>query len=194
MRCLTAEQVFDLLAPLKFSVSDENRWYRRELVFLEPLASKQDRISASPPADPRRLPYFIQAINAWLPSGRGRLLWIQHWEVGNPYNSEALVSAARAGLGEGRSIDEAPGHLFDVHPYGNLDIAEISNEHKHELGLLVGFVSLLLLEACDGWLLAEGCTDRIEFWEGNVLFHSQDAARMTDAAALFTQYDCAQMR
>ena len=44
-------------------------------------------------------------------------------------------------LGESRSLEEAPGHYFDEHPYANLDVTELTAAHRHELGLLVGFVS-----------------------------------------------------
>ncbi len=190
MRCLTAEEVVSMYGPVGFSVSDKHRWYRRELVLNSELASRQVRISASPPPILGTLAPFIQELNRWLPTERSRLFWVSHWELGNPHNSEALVRAARLGAGEPRSFDEAPGHYFDAHPYENLDVTETTPEHNYELGLLIGLVSMLLIESSDGWLLAEGCTDRVEFWEGNVLFHSEDRAKIVDADALLRRFDC----
>jgi hypothetical protein len=154
------------------------------------LASRQERLSAGPPAILTVLAPFIQQLNRWLPSERARVLWVDHWEKGNPHNSQALLQAARLSVGETRSFDEAPGYFFDVHPYDNLDVQETSPEHNYELGLLVGILSLFLVEASDGWLLAEGCTDRIEFWEGNVLFHSDDLAKMRKADKLLRAFGC----
>ncbi len=190
MRCLTAEEVVSLYGPIGFSVSDENRWYRRELVLQSERASRQVRVSASPPTILGALAPFIQELNRWLPTERSRLFWVSHWQSGNPHDSEAFVRAARQGAGEPRSLDEAPGHYFGAHPYENLDITETTPEHNCELGVLIGLVSMLLIESSDGWLLAEGCTDRVEFWEGNVLFHSEDREKIGEADALLKSYGC----
>jgi hypothetical protein len=41
----------------------------------------------------------------------------------------------------------------------------------------------------DGWLIAADA-DRIEFWEGNIFFYSQDTARLAAAEALMSEFEC----
>ncbi len=195
MRCVTAEEALALWGPLGFKVNDEQRWYRRELVLDRGAEKRQARRDASPPSDPRSLPAFIMAANRWLSVEPGaRLLWVQHWEWGNPYDSEAFVRAALLGAAEPRSFDEAPGCLFDPHPYENLDFTEMAPEHTRELGFLVGLMSMLIVTGSDGWLLAEGSTDRVEVWEGNILFYSDDAKSLERAKSLLRSFDCPKMK
>jgi hypothetical protein len=47
-----------------------------------------------------------------------------------------------------------------------------------------------MIDGWDGWLIAEGSADRIEFWEGNLYFYSKDKSRLAEAEALMTEYDC----
>ncbi|MCW5749247.1 MAG: hypothetical protein KIT36_23860, partial [Alphaproteobacteria bacterium] len=94
------------------------------------------------------------------------MLWIDYWNNDFP-SAYALFVAARVGLGETRSLSEAPGHYFDPHPYGERDQTRISQEQARETGILVGLTSLLMINGWDGWLVAADSSDRIEFWEGN---------------------------
>jgi hypothetical protein len=100
---------------------------------------------------------------------------------------------ARAGLGEVRSISDAPGHLFDAFAYHERDQLRISDEQGRQVGLLVGLITLLVLSAWDGWLVSDDTTQRIEFWEGNVFFHDAEGSRLNDAKLLMTQYECSQV-
>jgi hypothetical protein len=89
-----------------------------------------------------------------------------------------------------RSLSEAPGHYFDPYPYNERDQAKISPEQARQTGILIGLMSLLMIGGWDAWLVAEGSSDRIEFWEGNIFFHSSEAARTADAESLMDQFNC----
>lgn len=58
------------------------------------------------------------------------------------------------------------------------------------MGLLEGFTTMILMTSSDGWLIAEGCIDRIEFWEGNIFFHSKEAKQIERANALLDGFGC----
>jgi hypothetical protein len=131
----------------------------------------------------------MEALNRWLPSHRHRLLWVDHWDLHYP-NTHGLFVAARAGLGETRSLSETPGHYFAPYPYEEQDQTKISPEHAQELGILIGLMSLLMMNDWDGWLVADGCSDRIEFWEGYFFFHSSEPARLAEAEAIISHFGC----
>ncbi|MDB5480277.1 MAG: hypothetical protein JWO83_1330 [Caulobacteraceae bacterium] len=169
----------------------EHAWYRRALVLEDSLALGQRRVASKPPPQASHLIGFIEAANRWLESGRARPLWVDHWEqVGTLHNTETFVLAARAGLGETRSLEEAPGHLFGSHAYGELDLLEIAEEQKRDVGILFGLASMMIIDGADGWLIAQGGSDRFEFWEGNVFFHSANASKLDAARKLCCEFDC----
>jgi hypothetical protein len=89
-----------------------------------------------------------------------------------------------------RSPSEAPGHYFDPFPYHECDQTKIPPEQARQTGILVGLMSLIMIGDWDGWLVAEGSSDRIEFWEGNLFFYSSDSSRLADAKALMIEFDC----
>ena len=51
-------------------------------------------------------------------------------------------------------------------------------------------MSLMMINGWDGWLVADGSSDRIEFWEGNIFFYSNEKSRLTIANSLMDQFDC----
>jgi len=193
MRCVSPAEAFDLLDLPDFSVSDEHRWYRRALVLRTDIAVTQKRLDAGAPTGAWQLPYFADAVSRWFPSETKRLLWIAHWQESTHHFGSSFVTAARRGLGESRSIDEAPGHVFAPHPYAELDQAELSVEHQTEAGLLAGFLCQLIVSGSDGWLVADGCNDRFEIWEGNVIFYSANSEKIAEAKDIFKAFNCGKM-
>jgi hypothetical protein len=121
------------------------------------------------------------------------MLWIDHWDDHFP-STHALFIAARSGLGDTRSLSEAPGNYFDPFPYDERDQLRISAEQGHETGILIGLMSLLMMNGWDGWLVAEGSVDRIEFWEGSFFFYSAERARLVDAKSLMKEFKCPQLK
>jgi hypothetical protein len=189
MRCITPTDVSAILGPSGFSVSLEHGWYRRGLVLEESQARRQTRIGGRPTIDPVLLAQFALSMVRWLPTARHRMLWIDHWDSDYPAVSE-LFNAARAGMNETRSISAAPGHLFDPHPYDQEDQTEIPPEQAKQVGVLVGLMALIMIGGWDAWLVANGSIDRVEFWEGNIFFHTSDPVAHARAAALLTQFKC----
>lgn len=190
MRCLSPEQTKEIFGGAGFGVSLEHTDYRRELVLDLPNGERQYRIAANLPPHASGLTPFLAAANRWLPTDRARLLWIGHWCSIPADDPAPLVEAARRSLGELRSLEEAPGHLFGAHPYDQAIETRISADHSNDLGLLVGLTILLVLSGSDGWLIAQGSQDRIEFWESHIFFHSTDEARMAEACDLLTTFGC----
>ncbi len=187
MRCLTPPETLEIFAITGFVVVEG--FYRVELALDQDLARRQSRLGCRPPADILHVSRFLAAVNRWLPNQRRRLLWLSHEQADYPGAMPALA-LIRASLGEAREVRAAPGHLFDALDYAEEDQTEVSADLARQTGVLAGMMMLILSEACDGWLLAEGCNDRIEFWEGNLFFHSADTARMEEADAMIRTYDC----
>ena len=183
MRCLTAREVEEAFGGLGFRVSFEHAWYRIAL-YLKGI--QQYRTGCHPSSDLQALRQDIVQLNRWLPSNRGRLLWVDHSDSMYP-SVESTFLAVKAGLGEQRSLDEAPGHYFDAFPWDEEDQTAISPEQANETDVLIGLTSLMMVGAWDGWLIASDCGDRIEFWESNLFFHSADQRRMAAAEELIAE-------
>jgi hypothetical protein len=83
-----------------------------------------------------------------------------------------------------------PGLYFGPYPYDEQDQTKISAEQVRQTGALIGFMLLLMIGGWHAWLIADGSFDRIEFWEGNILFHSNERARVADTNSLMDQFDC----
>lgn len=189
MQCLTLEDAEALLSRDGFAIVSKPDWKRPALVLKPAFAARQTRIGrrAAPAAD--RLLEFVDAANSWLPSKTRRLLWIENWETNYPNTYPAFV-AMRGGLGEQRSLFEAPGHLFDAFPYDERDQLMRTREHDQEAGILVGLLSLVVIGGWDGRLIASGSTDQVEFWEGNIYFYATERSRLANAVALLDGFGC----
>lgn len=145
-----------------------------------------DRLGARPPGDIAVLPDFIRELNRWLSPDGERLLWIDHWEGFD----HAIVAVIRAGLGEARVFDEAPGYLFDAQNWSVEDQLEVSTEMARNMGELIGLAALVMMTRSDGWLLSPDSADRIEFWEGNFFFYSQNPDQIIRAYTIVDQFGC----
>ena len=185
MRCLSPEDVPGLLGAAGFDVSLDQQWYRVALTLDAKIAGAQARVGASPPDDPRRLRSFLEATNRWLPSGTGRVLWIDHFETAIRGDDRFLL-AMRRGFGDERELADAPGHCFDRQLWHEEDQLLVTEEHAAALSVLVGIATVLLTTGSDGWLVAHGAADRIEFWEGNIFFHSAETHRLAEATELLS--------
>jgi hypothetical protein len=174
-----------------FSVTSNPDLYRVALVLEPKIAARQIRIGGRPTPDVGRLAQFAEALNRWLPPNVHRLLWVDHWANYFPSTYDLFI-AARIGLGEKRSLSETPGHYFGPYPYEERDQTNISSEHAQQTGILVGLMSLIMIDGWDGWLVAHGSADRIEFWEGNIFFYSSEKSRLADAKSLMDEFNCPQ--
>jgi hypothetical protein len=66
----------------------------------------------------------------------------------------------------------------------------MSQEHNREIGLLFGLMILIMSSHWSGNLVAKDCTDFIEFWEGNLFFHSANSKKLAEAKELLKTWEC----
>jgi hypothetical protein len=189
MRCITSSEVTELFGKDGFSVISNRELWRFGLALDDKIHVRQKRVSGHPSTEVDRLADFAEALNRWLPTGRRRLLWLSHWGEVRRGDRE-LFDAVRRGLGEHRPIVDAPGHYFDAHDYDDQDQTGMSREQWRDVGLIVGLTSIVMINGWDAWLIAEGCKDRIEFWEGNLFLYSSDKERLARAEELLKGFNC----
>jgi len=190
MRCLSPAEASAIFGPSGFTVMSDDG-YRSALALEPKLASRQVRVAAEQPEDFGRVAAFVRAVNRWLPSHRPRLLWVDHWDTGQFGGFEtAMVSAAWRGLGEQRSLVEAPGLYLGGQDWDEQDQTQVTAAQAESLGLLVGVVAMMMITGSDGWLISEGGVDRVEFWEGNFFFHSGDAGQIARANEIVDEFRC----
>lgn len=189
MRCLTPNEALSLFGRIGFSITPNPRLNRMALVLDPKITSQQTRVGGRPTTGANRLAHFAEAVNRWHSTNTHRLLWVDHWNSDFPSTYE-LFMAARAGLGETRSLADAPGHYFVPLPYDERDQIKIPPEQAKQTGILIGLMSLMMINGWDGWLIANGNSDRIEFWEGNIFFYSNEKSRLADANSLMDQFHC----
>jgi hypothetical protein len=190
MRCVSPQEAEALFGHLGFSVSLEHAWYRSALILDQARAIGQRRIAAEQPSDFDQIRYLIRDLNKWLPPNRERLLWVDHWEEGIFGFDHAMAATTWRGLGETRTLSEAPGILFDAQNWNEEDQLEIDPVQKHARSLMLGLVSLLMMTDSDGWLISADSLDRIEFWEGNFFFHSKNKTQLKLANNIVDRYGC----
>jgi hypothetical protein len=187
MRGLTAQETQEILGEYGFRIDQNESWYRLGLVLDTVSASAQMRVDACPSAKPSRILGFAEAANRWLCPNKRRILWIEHYETAFPSPYDVFI-ATRRGLGEVRSLVEAPGHSFEAHPYDQTDQIDMGKDQEHEANIIAGLSTLILVGGWDGWLIAEGDTDRIGFWEGFIYFYSSSAAQIDRAQLLINEF------
>lgn len=190
MLCLSAVEIEAILSDPKFTVALEDEWYRSALVLDPAVAAQQTRVAAEQPSDIAGVAHFVGTLNRWLPSNKARVLWVDHWERGIYGFGNVIVSAAWRGLGESRPLDKACGLFLESQDWDEQDQVEVSPVHAEALGMLAGLITMLMMTQSDGWLVSEGCADRIEFWEGHFFFHSADAGQIRRANEIVDAFGC----
>ena len=145
----------------------------------EPVARQQNRLSSGAPGDVSRLAACCESLIRWLPEFTSRMLWIIDAPRGLN-SARAGLNAVRRGVGEMRPLEDTPFHCTSRHSW-TWDQLEISPDQSEDEELLVTLISLVMGCGWDGWLLADASLDAIEFWEGNVLFYSDNKQKIDDA-------------
>lgn len=189
MKCITSRELQDLFGQFGFSVTANPPMHRAALTLEHEIASQQIRIGGRLVPVVNQLSLFAEAVNRWHAPNQSRLLWIDHWTNDFP-NAYEIFVAARKGLGETRSLSDAPGHYFDPFPYNKRDQLSISDEQIHQIGILLGLMTLVVINGWDGWLIASDSSERIEFWEGNIFFYSARRSRISAAETLLDDFGC----
>jgi hypothetical protein len=189
MKFLTPDQTLEIFKDSGFMVSTEEAWYRIELGLSHEIAKGQKSVSYSSPPSSINSVAFAQALNTWFGLNTSRLLWVSHWSSDFPSLGNIFLLTRQA-LGENRSLSEVPGHLFPPLRYGDEDISALPANESQEISLLSSMVALVILSDWDGWLVSQGSTNRIEFLEGNILFHSNDSKMLRKAEEIMDTYRC----
>ncbi len=177
MRCFSGEEVRHSLSSTSLSIGETGR---------VGISGKMDRVEGRPEGDVGSLGSDLDSIFRWLPPKTGRLFCVGDWGFGALAQPYSFVMAARQSVGETRPLLDAPVHQFPSLSW-TWDALEESQEERRETGLLAG---LAISTMCFGWdalLVAEGCLDVIEFWEGNILFYSREAEKLEEARALLRE-------
>jgi len=187
---LAPPDVEALFGDAGFSASQPLGGGRPQLILDPRIGGRQRRVGARPPLDVGGLLYFVGALNRWLPANQPRLLWISDWSSPRVETDDDFVLAARRGFGEVRAFSEAPGHYFEVQPWDEQDQADATRHLSAALSALAGLASMMMITGSDGWLIAGGTSDRIEFWEGNLFLYAEAPARLREAEALLEAFQC----
>ncbi|TDT76896.1 hypothetical protein BDE40_0168 [Litoreibacter halocynthiae] len=188
MKSLNITEAIKYLGEDKYAVSLENAWYRRLLHRVGDGADKSERIGRLFDPSPFQLPNVFLSMADWLPKNSHRLLWIDHFEDGFPSQKHQFLNV----LGEGLASDhlvENPAILLGPLSDDLMDQTAGKYEQNVEAEALVVLCTLLSVGGWDAKLLTNGSTDYVEFWEGNVLFYSENTEALNRATKIFDLYD-----
>ncbi len=186
---LTAQETIERFGGNGFYFDISEEWYRIALGLDHPQVDMQRRVGGRPTEKTRTLVWLAHQLINWLPGSSSRLLWVSHWE-NHFLDFGDVMLATRRGLGEARSPSETPGHYFEALPFDELDCLALSSEQTAEINQLCGLISLMMLAGWDGWLISGDGIDRVEFFEGNIFFHSADPKRLKAAERLMKDANC----
>lgn len=186
MRCLNPEQAGDLLSHSEFSIR-RSELGNYVIEPLEDLSARSLRFACQPPSDTRIFSDFLVAINHWLPTNTFRIIWVNDWSQIYPTLYPAIC-AVRVGEGDSRDISSAPGFYFGKYDYSEEDQPVIQESHAKEVGLLIGLISLFIIERWSVVLISGDSSDWVEFWEGNIVFRSVNRENMLLARRIGAKY------
>ena len=178
MRFLSPEQAGDILGAQYLRRTEAGEFA------LSHIMAQQPRLAAGPTKHVERLGDFAEALLRWLPDNTGRLLWLTNWGsiYGNPCKG---LEVLRLGLGERRDLSVAPSMYAEPHSW-TWDPEDMTPAQVDDAGLLIAVLFMIMGAGWDAWLLADGTTDAVEFWEGNVLFYSHSPERLKAARKLLS--------
>ncbi|WP_299938031.1 hypothetical protein [uncultured Pelagimonas sp.] len=188
MKLLNIAEATDYLGEDKYAVSLENAWYRRLLYRVGDSVSKSERVARFFDPSPTQLSHVFLSMADWLPSNSNRLLWVEHSEDSFPSQKKHFLKV----LGEDLETDhlvENPAILLGPLPSDLLDQLSGTVEQNAEAELLISLCTFLTVGGWDAKLLTTGSTDYIEFWEGNVLFHSESTEALIRATQILDYFD-----
>lgn len=182
MKTMSPLECAALLEDTAFSISEDGR--------LVPRASFSQllRVEAHPNGPVASVGDFIESVIRWLPDNSGRLIWASNWAGSYPLGSGVeLVLAARRSCHETRTLVEAPAHCFSPCEW-TWDQVATTDQQALEGSQLVGILACVMSNGWDAWMLSDGTTDCVEFWEGNLLFYSASAEKRAQAKRLLENF------
>ena len=188
MICLTADEVKARLLLPAFRISKAGYGNAAYITLDDAVVQAQNRLCCRPTVTPSRIIGLINAINQWLPTSSSRLLWVNAWSCFYP-SLYAAFHAIRVSAGESRRIEDAAGHFFPDHNYGIDDQLEVSDKQSTDVALLIGLISIILMEEWIAILISEQRGDMVEFWEGNIIFSSASVNNIARARKIASEFN-----
>ncbi len=187
MKSLSIAETLTYLGEDKYAVSMENAWYRRLLYRTDIGSGDIQRAARFLDTGPSMLPLIFLAIANWLPRSSHLLLWIDHYSDSFPSTIRHFLDIVGDGLADSHLV-ENPGILLGPLSSDLLDQMAGTSEQDTEAEAIVSLCTLLSLGAWDAKLLVTDSTDYVEFWEGNVLFYSEDQNSLVRANEIFNYW------
>lgn len=133
---------------------------------------------------PSGLVWFLTHSVNWLPTDSNALLWVDYLEISYPSVVPVLWK-----LLECHPHDSPFGIYFQKFGYDILDSFEAhKSDSSKNLEDLISLLILVVVSESPARLIACAGPEFIEFWEGNIFFHSTDPTRLAKADNLFAQY------
>jgi len=189
MQFLDPEQTLKRFSCRLSGIDETNAWYRKQLIFKDDFIRFKRRVVGGSPSG-MSYTAFVHALMDWLPGDGSRLLWVSHAEDGLHGYSE-VFDVLRRGLGADRSLNDQPAIVFRPAPWHEFDTQALAAHDQTYLNMACGLISMVHLGAWDGWLFDEAGEDLVEFWEGNVFFHSRKADSIREAVEILRRFNCA---
>lgn len=149
------------------------------------------RVDGGLPRNTAQLGYYIEDSIYWLRPNTDRLLWLTS-AGGPPVPFFGAFRAMSVGVGATTELVAKPICYFDPQSWIS-DPGATTTADLGEMEVLVGMLILIVVGQWDAWLLSSKTTDAVEFWEGNVLFHSSEKQRMTEARKMQRRYKVSRM-
>jgi hypothetical protein len=187
VKSLNITETIEYLGEDKFAVSLENPEYRRLLHRIGCGSDKSERIGRFLNPDPLQLSNVFLSVANWLPHSTHRLLWIDHFSDGFPSQNRHFLNV----LGNDLPSDflvESPSILLGPLSDDLMDQLAGTHQQNTEAEALITLCILLSVGNWDAKLLTSGSTDYIEFWEGNVFFHSESTEALDRATEVLNFY------
>lgn len=188
MKSLSITEAIQYLGEDKYAVSLENEKYRRLLYRVGRGADKTQRLERSFDPEPLQVPHLMLSMANWLPKNTHRLLWIDHFNDGFPSQKRSFLNILGDDLPSEHLLAN-PAILLGPLSDDLMDQLAGTPQQNYEAEALISLCTLLTVGEWDAKLMTEKSTDYIEFWEGNVLFYSENTEALERAAELLELYD-----
>ena len=187
MKSLNIADAVKYLGEDKYEVHLENGWYRRHLHILGNRPKKSDRIGRYLDPAPIKFSAIFLSIADWLPRNSHRLLWIDRFDDGFPSQTRHFINILSPDLPNDHLVQN-PGILLGPLSDSLQDQLSGAPLEKLEGERLIALCLLLSVGNWDAKLLVTGSSDYVEFWEGNVFFHSESAKNLDRAREILDFY------
>lgn len=185
---LTFTQLNEILPNFEIESSPNSEFEIFNLSFSHSTIANEKSVAFQTPQIAKTLLPLCLIISSWLPAGKDRILWISSTSGIIP-SSYQLLTAARNGWGEEKSIFEVPGMRFKNANFKIGDIFEADEAGFPILSVLASTMQIMIQDNWDGWLMSSGCTERIEFWEDYFIYYSSSSSKIEEAIRLMKYWD-----